>query len=104
MAKKTKAFTILSVFVSVLFLFFASHSEAVNCNKYHIHPNSLPGGSLGTFYSAQLSTTGGAGATTFSLLSGTLPPPLTLSSSGLISGTPNALGLYAFTVQFQNSN
>jgi hypothetical protein len=49
----------------------------------------LPGGVVGTAYSQQLAYTGGNGTTpTFSVASGALPAGLTLSASGLISGTP----------------
>lgn len=41
----------------------------------------------GAFYSIQLSATGAQGATTWSLVSGTLPTGLTLNPNGNISGT-----------------
>ena len=40
---------------------------------------------------------------TWSLQSGTLPPNLTLSSNGTISGAPSKAGKYSFTVKAQNS-
>ena len=48
---------------------------------------------------ATLSATGGTGAYTWSLASGSLPPGLSLSAQGLITGTPTTLGNYPFTVQ-----
>jgi streptogramin lyase len=55
-------------------------------------------------YSQQLTATGGSGAGyTFSEI-GTLPPGLSLSSSGLLSGTPTALGTYSITVIATDSN
>ncbi len=61
---------------------------------------TLPSGSVATPYSsATLTTTGGTGVSTYSLLSGSLPAGLSLNpSSGLISGTPVAGGSFAFTV------
>jgi hypothetical protein len=53
---------------------------------------------LGTPYSFQLSAQGG-GTQTWSLVSGSLPSGLQLSSSGLISGTPTATGDFTFSVQ-----
>jgi hypothetical protein len=38
----------------------------------------------------------------FSLTSGTLPPGLTLESTGLLSGIPNAVGSYPFNVRAAN--
>jgi len=60
----------------------------------------LPGGSVGTAYSQTLHATGGAGAYTWSVPPGTLPAGLTLSSAGVISGTPTGpfVGASAFTV------
>lgn len=65
-----------------------------------ISPDSLPDGTAGTPYNAQLSATGGLGAPyEFSLVSGdTLPPGLTLASDGTISGTPTTPGTFPFTV------
>jgi hypothetical protein len=52
---------------------------------------SLPSGVIGVAYSKQLAATGGAGAYTWHLTSGTLPAGLTLNAStGLVSGTPSA--------------
>src|SRR5207253_872670 len=39
------------------------------------------------------------GPYTFTLLSGTLPAGLTLSTTGTLSGTPTAVGTFTFTVQ-----
>lgn len=60
---------------------------------------SLPGGRVGAAYSTTLQTSGGTPAVTFTLLTpSTLPPGLTLSTSGLISGKPTTKGSYPFTV------
>jgi uncharacterized repeat protein (TIGR03803 family) len=40
---------------------------------------------------------------TYSIVSGNLPTGLSLSSSGVLSGTPSALGVYTATVQAANS-
>ena len=60
---------------------------------------SLPGGSLGQPYQAQLTASGGQPPYTWSLTSGNLPAGLNLSISGLISGIPTASGTFTFTVQ-----
>jgi hypothetical protein len=49
-------------------------------------------------YSQTFATSGGTGTPTFTAPSASLPPGLTLSSSGVLSGTPSAAGSYTFTV------
>ena len=54
---------------------------------------------MGGAYSQQLAASGGTGAYTFTVLSGALPAGLTLSSGGVISGTPTTLGFPPVTIQ-----
>jgi hypothetical protein len=49
-------------------------------------------------YSQNITATGGTGAKTFSAPAASLPTGMTLSSSGLLSGTPTVTGSYTFTV------
>jgi len=63
----------------------------------------LTAGTVGAAYSVPLQASGGAGAQTWSLASGTLPNGLSLSGSGMISGTPTATGTSTFTVQVADS-
>jgi hypothetical protein len=53
-------------------------------------------------YSVQLSAAGG-GSQTWSVVEGSLPSGLQLSSSGLISGTPTATGDFTFKVRVSDS-
>src|SRR5208283_6168888 len=53
-----------------------------------ITTTSLPEGSEGQSYSAQLAASGGLPPYTWSVASGSLPPGLTLAGTGAISGTP----------------
>lgn len=62
-----------------------------------LSPTMLPDASVGVAYSEQLSADGGTGPYLFTL-SGALPAGLSLSSSGLISGTPVAAMTSTFTV------
>ena len=54
----------------------------------------LPGASTGRSYSARLTATGGTGTYSWRVSAGGLPPGLTLSTSGSISGTPTTAGTY----------
>jgi hypothetical protein len=68
-----------------------------------ITTTSLPNGTVGTAYSQALQATGGTGTLTWTLVSGSLPANLSLSSSGTISGTPTAAGTATFTVKVTDS-
>jgi hypothetical protein len=69
-----------------------------------ISPSSLPAGVTSSPYSQTLSAANGTGAGyTWAKISGSLPPGLSLSGSGVISGTPSATGSYSFTVQVTDS-
>src|SRR5262249_8398952 len=59
----------------------------------------LPSGIAGTSYSMQFQAAGGTGPYGWSLASGVLAQGLTLSSDGLLSGTPTAAGSVSFTIQ-----
>ncbi len=63
--------------------------------------SSLAGGTVGTSYSQSLSASGGTSPYTWSLVQGqgTLPPGLSLSAGGVITGTPTTAGTYNFTVR-----
>lgn len=68
-----------------------------------VSPSTLPAMSAGTLFSQTLSSSGGLAPYTYTLQSGTLPAGLTLSSSGVISGTPTERGGYGFTVRSTDS-
>lgn len=67
-----------------------------------ITTTTLQGGKVGEAYSQTLAATGTA-PITWSTDSGSLPAGLTLSLSGIISGTPTATGTFTFTVKATNS-
>jgi len=67
--------------------------------------STLAGGIQGTAYTANVTTTGGAGSLTYSVTVGNLPPGLSLgSSSGAITGTPTSTGTFTFTIQVKDSS
>jgi len=57
----------------------------------------LPGATAGSTYSQTFTTTGGISPYTYAV-SGTLPAGLSLSTGGILSGTPTTAGNYSFTV------
>lgn len=63
----------------------------------------LANGTQGVAYNATLTASGGTGNYTWSITSGGLPPGISLSSAGVLSGTPTGTGTSAFTVQAASS-
>src|SRR5881296_2137774 len=68
-----------------------------------ITSSQLPGGTVGSAYSATLSASGGTSPYSWSVSSGTLPTGLSLSSSGTLSGTPTVAGAFPFTVAVKDA-
>lgn len=60
---------------------------------------SLPEVVVGTSYSQKLTTLGGKSTVTWAVVGGSLPPGLSLSSTGTISGIPTAVGSRTLTVR-----
>ncbi len=59
---------------------------------------TLPAGMVGTAYTQTLAASGGTSPYTWMLASGSLPDGLSLSSAGVLAGTPNTGGAYSFLV------
>ena len=69
-----------------------------------ISPATLPNGMYGYAYGPQtLTASGGTAPYTFTVSLGSLPPGMSLSSDGTLSGTPTAIGIYTFTVTAQDN-
>jgi large repetitive protein len=75
----------------------------VNAPSVSITPTTLPGAQVAVAYNQQLAASGGDGSYTFSISAGALPAGVTLSTSGLLSGTPTAAGNFNFTVTAKDS-
>jgi Putative Ig domain len=69
-----------------------------------INSSSLPAAIIGSAYSNVLQATGGTAPYTWSIASGSLPASLSLApATGLISGTPTAVGTATFTAAVVDS-
>ena len=63
-----------------------------------------PAGRAGVAYSDTLTATGGTAPYTWSVNAGSLPPGITLTSAGVLAGTPTTAGSYPFTVNVIDQN
>ena len=63
-----------------------------------------PAGQVGVAYTDTLTAAGGTPPYTWSVNAGSLPPGITLTSAGVLAGTPTAAGSYAFTVNVIDQN
>jgi len=77
----------------------ASITVAVVATALVIDTTSLPGGTVGAFYSQSISASGGVPPYAFNITGGSLPAGLSLNvNTGLLSGTPSAAGAFTFLV------
>jgi hypothetical protein len=87
-----------SLLFTVKVLIFVSDSAAPTVTT------TLPTATAGIpNYSNTIQTTGGTGALTWSISAGALPQSMTLSSSGVVSGTPTTACRCSFTVKVVDS-
>ena len=69
------------------------------CPAFTMTPGgALTGATFGQTYSYSLTQTGALGAPGYAVTAGALPPGVTLSANGTISGVPTATGTFNFTV------
>lgn len=74
------------------------------CPAFTVNPSSFPNGTAGTAYSQSMTSSGPLGAPSYAVTAGSLPPGLTLSAAGTISGTPTATGTFSFTVTVSDAS
>ncbi|WP_312599344.1 putative Ig domain-containing protein, partial [Brevundimonas sp.] len=81
-----------------------AYTLMVGAGTITVMPTSLAGGQVGTPFSQQLSASGGTGPYAFVISAGVLPAGISLSSSGVISGTPGQSGLFNFSITATDSS
>src|SRR3954468_3596102 len=95
MSSQKPAQIFLCVFAAVLFFNAVVFAQST----LQITTTSVPPGTVGQTYPQQtLAVTGGTAPYNWSVLSGSLPPGLTLSSAGTITGTPTSVDTFNFVV------
>jgi len=66
--------------------------------------SALKGGITGVAYSETITAQGGTSPYTFTVTSGAVPGGCSMSSAGIITGTPTATGTASFTVRVTDAN
>jgi hypothetical protein len=74
------------------------------CEPITLSPSTLPNGTLGVAYNETITATGGTAPYTFDVVSGSLPPGLSLSNAGDLTGVPTTTGSFTFTVRATDAN
>jgi hypothetical protein len=74
------------------------------CDPIDLSPSTLAAGMVGSAYDATITATGGLAPYTFDVSAGSLPDGLSLSSGGVISGTPTSDETVSFEVQATDAN
>ena len=83
---------------------FTITQAAAACPAIVMTPSTLPNVTQGVAATLTFTATGGTGPFVFAIVTGGLPAGLTLSSGGVVSGTPTAAGSSTFTIRATNAN
>jgi hypothetical protein len=78
--------------------------SAGKCKSLAIDTAALSAVKLGDFFSQEFTVAFGTPPLSWAIVNGTLPPSVTISSAGVLSGTPTDLGEFTFTVQVMDGN
>ena len=81
----------------------AFEAQAAACPTITLSPSSLPNGTVGSAYDQTITVEGSSDSFGFAVTGGSLPDGLTLSSDGVISGSPSAAGSFTFTITATNA-
>jgi plastocyanin len=76
----------------------------ITVKPFAVKTKALAAGVVGQGYTTTLSPNGGVSPYTWTVVTGTLPRGLKLSTAGVISGTPKASGTSTFTVKVKDSS
>jgi len=68
------------------------------CPTLNVSPSTLNAAFAGLPFNQSITQTGALGNSNFAVSAGTLPPGLSLTPNGTLSGTPSATGNYSFSI------
>lgn len=94
---------LLGLLASGLFVACGGGGSNPPSNPLSVSTTSLNPGQVSVAYTGTLSASGGTAPYSWTVKSGSLPPGLSLSTAGAISGTPTAAGASTFVAQVTDS-
>ncbi|SCB47007.1 Putative Ig domain-containing protein, partial [Rhizobium miluonense] len=89
---------------SLTFTGTRAYSLTIGAPTISLAPATLPAATVATAYSQTLTASGGTAPYSQAVTAGALPAGLTLSTGGVLSGTPTASGTFNFTVTATDSS
>ncbi len=91
-------------FASVTYTIFIAAAPPPGCPVITLSPSTLPNATVATAYSQTLTGSGGTAPYAFTVVSGTLPAGLTLTTAGVLAGTPTTSGTSSFVIRGTDAN
>ena len=82
----------------------STYTLVIGCQTITVTNPATTTGTANTAFSQTFTQTGATGGATYTLNTGTLPTGLTLSSAGVLSGTPTQTGSFPITVKVTGGN
>jgi hypothetical protein len=82
----------------------SSYTLTINCQTITVTKPGVTTGTVDAAFSQNFTQAGAHGTATFTLNSGSLPAGLSLSTAGVLSGTPTVKGTFPITVLVTDSN
>jgi len=82
----------------------ATYTLTIGCQTITVTNPATATGTIQVAFSQTFTQSGAIGGATFTLNSGSLPAGLTLSSAGVLSGTPTVTGSFPITVKVTDGN
>jgi hypothetical protein len=81
-----------------------TYNLVIACHTVTVNNPATSTGTANSAFSQTFTQSGGLGGVTFAINSGTLPTGLSLSSAGVLSGTPTQTGSFPITVRVTDGN
>jgi Putative Ig domain len=78
--------------------------QGAACPAITVSPATLPNGTVSAAYNQTITAAGGTAAYTYTVTAGSLPPGITLTAAGVLSGTPTHSGTYSPTITATDAN